>query len=72
MDVLVPVLMLGAACAGSFLLQRWIARAHPDLPDPRPCGGCCGDRLCEIQKDDPWCSADGREGRTAAKPPHSR
>lgn len=54
MDVLVPVLMLGAACAGSFLLQRWIARAHPDLPDPRPCGGCCGDRLCEIQRSDQW------------------
>ncbi|MFN2376048.1 MAG: hypothetical protein ABR538_05905 [Candidatus Binatia bacterium] len=55
-EILLSVVSLGALCAGWIALQRWIERVEPDLPESRPCGSCCGDKLCEIEKNDPWCT----------------
>jgi hypothetical protein len=54
-DVLLSVVSLAALCAGWVALQRWIARVDPELERKGPCGGCCGDKLCEIEKKDTWC-----------------
>ena len=55
MEYLIAICGLSALCAGWVVLQRWIARVDPDLADSGHCGGgCCGDKFCDIARNDPW------------------
>ncbi len=54
MEHLYPILGLGLLCGGWVLLQGWIARVDPEIGEAHNCGGCCSDKLCEIERNDPW------------------